>query len=165
MKITVSRETFLDRLGIVARGTSARSAIQALSGVLLNFADGKSELQATDADLGIRAGLAAEVATPGAVVVPGRLLLDVVRSLSADTIVLEHRQSEQDVEVSGGSATFHLRTLPLEDFPLSYRPISVIEPSHPYILASVSDGDLRLFERGQRPGVAVADEVLGVEPA
>jgi len=51
------------------------------------------------------------------VVVPGRLLLDVARSLPQDSISVEYRASKQDVEVISGSASFHLRTLPLEDFP------------------------------------------------
>jgi DNA polymerase-3 subunit beta len=50
-------------------------------------------------------------------VLPGRLLLDVVRSLPQDELTLEYRSSQQDVEVVAGSASFHLRTLPAEDFP------------------------------------------------
>ena len=117
MKLVISRETFLDRLGVVARGVSTRSAIQTLSGVLLRVEDGTSELQATDTELGIRASVDSTVEREGAVVVPGRLLLDVARSLPNDSVTLEYRAAEQDVEVKSGPATFHLRTLPLEDFP------------------------------------------------
>ncbi len=53
----------------------------------------------------------------GSVVVPGRLLLDVVRALPKDEVSIEHRTTEQDVEVVSGPAKFHLRTLPLDDFP------------------------------------------------
>ena len=118
MKLSVSRETFLDQLGTVARGVSTRSAIQTLSGVLITLEGGKAELQATDTDLGIRASLDAEIAAEGSVVVPGRLLLDVARSLPKESLTLEYRPSEQDVEVVSGSARFHLRTLPREDFPI-----------------------------------------------
>jgi DNA polymerase-3 subunit beta len=117
LKLVVSREAFLDRLGVVARGVSTRSAIQTLSGVLLHVADGRAELRATDTELGIRAGVEANVERDGSVVIPGRLLLDVARSLPGDSISLEYRASEQDVEVKAGPSTFHLRTLPLEDFP------------------------------------------------
>jgi DNA polymerase-3 subunit beta len=117
LKLTVSRETFLSQLSVVARGVSTRSAIQTLAGVRLQFQDGTAELQATDTDLGIRATLDADVASEGAVVVPGRLLLDVARSLPKDSVSLEYRSSSQDVEVISGSAKFHLRTLPLDDFP------------------------------------------------
>ena len=46
-----------------------------------------------------------------------RLFLDVVRALPADTVGLELRSAEQDLEIVSGSATFHLRTLRLDDFP------------------------------------------------
>jgi DNA polymerase-3 subunit beta len=117
MKLTVSRETLLARLGVAVRGVSTRSAIQTLAGVLIHIRDGKVELQATDMELGIRVGLEAGETADGTAVVPGRLLLDVVRSLPKDDVTLEYRSSQQDVEVVSGPAKFHLRTLPAEDFP------------------------------------------------
>ena len=117
MKLTVSRETFLARLGIAVRGASTRSAIQTLSGVLVRVDDGKPELQATDMELGVRVALEARDSSPGQAVIPARLLLDVVRSLPKDELTLEYRSSHQDVEVVSGPARFHLRTLPTEDFP------------------------------------------------
>jgi DNA polymerase-3 subunit beta len=117
VKLDVSRETLLARLGIAVRGVSTRSAIQTLAGVLLQVDDGKAELQATDMELGVRVGLDASESADGTAVVPGRLLLDVVRSLPQDRVSLEYRSSQQDVEVVSGSARFHLRTLPSEDFP------------------------------------------------
>jgi DNA polymerase-3 subunit beta len=68
-------------------------------------------------ELGVRVGLEVGEASPGVAVVPGRLLLDVVRSLPQDELTLEYRSSQQDVELLGGTARFHLRTLPPEDFP------------------------------------------------
>src|SRR5215211_4635535 len=117
MKLTVSRETFLARLAIAVRGVSTRSAIQTLSGVLVRIENGRIELQATDMEMGIRVGVAATDADEGTVVLPGRLLLDVVRSLPQDELSLEYRSARQDVEVVSGGARFHLRTLPSEDFP------------------------------------------------
>src|SRR5512147_333902 len=69
-------------------------------------------------EIGIRVKVDAEVETGGTpVVLPGRLLLDVVRSLPNDDLALEYRSQTQDVEVVSGTAKFHLRTLPTEDFP------------------------------------------------
>jgi DNA polymerase-3 subunit beta len=117
MKFTISRDKFLQQLGIAVRGVSTRSAIQTLSGVLLRAGDGAVELQATDMELGVRVRVEASPDRDGAVVVPGRLLLDVVRALPKDEVSIEHRTTEQDVEVVSGPARFHLRTLPLDDFP------------------------------------------------
>src|SRR5919204_677406 len=117
MKFSISRDQFLTQLGIAVRGVSTRSAIQTLAGVMIRAGEGSVELQATDMELGIRVRVDTAPERDGAVVLPGRLLLDVVRSLPQDDLSLEHRTSEQDVEVVSGPAKFHLRTLPLDDFP------------------------------------------------
>jgi DNA polymerase-3 subunit beta len=79
--------------------------------------DRSPELLATDMEIGLRVPLAAEVERPGSVVLPARLLLDVVRSLSGDQLTMELRSAEQDIELICGASTFHLRTLRAEDFP------------------------------------------------
>src|SRR5215216_3098019 len=117
LKLSVSRETFLARLGIAVRGASTRGPVPSLAGVLLSVEDGRAELQATDMELGVRVSLETSDSTAGQAVVPGRLLLDVVRSLPKDDLTLEFRSAEQDVEVVSGPSKFHLRTLPTEDFP------------------------------------------------
>ncbi len=68
-------------------------------------------------DVGLRVPLEAEVTREGTVVLPARLLLDVVRSLPAEGVSLELRSAEQDVELVSGNATFHIRTLRGDDFP------------------------------------------------
>ena len=117
MKISCEREALLRQLQTVSRVPSTRSAIQALSGVQLIASAGGCELQATDMDVGLRVPLEAEIVREGTVVLPARLLLDVVRLLPAEGVSLELRASEQDVELVSGNATFHIRTLRAEDFP------------------------------------------------
>jgi DNA polymerase-3 subunit beta len=117
MKFSTSREQFTAQLGVAVRGVATRSAIQTLSGVLLLADKDGLELQATDMELGIRVTLDAAVEREGAAVLPGRLLLDVVRALPQSELSLEYRSTEQDVELVGGASRFHLRTLPREDFP------------------------------------------------
>src|SRR4051812_29640771 len=68
-------------------------------------------------ELGVRVALETTESTPGRAVIPGRLLLDVVRSLPTDQLSLEYRSAQQDVEVVAGPSRFPLRTLPPEDFP------------------------------------------------
>jgi len=117
VKITASTSELLHHLQTLARVASTRSAIQALSGVKIAAAEGSIELQATDTDLSIRMPMNGTVDKPGAVVLPARLLLEVVRQLGAGEVTLELRGEEQDVEVQSGTAQYHLRTLRLEDFP------------------------------------------------
>lgn len=117
MKASVSRETLMRRLGIVARAASTRSAVQTLSGVMFHAEADGLELRATDMDMAIRVVFDAQVEREGRVILPARLLVEVIRSLPRDDLVIEHRPAEDDVRVSSGSAEFHLRVLPAEDFP------------------------------------------------
>lgn len=118
MKLSLSTADLLAQLQTTTRVASTRSAVQALSGVMISATEGAPpELLATDTEIGLRVPLSAEVERPGVVVLPARLFLDVVRTLPADRLTLELRTSEQDVELICGSATFHLRTLRSEDFP------------------------------------------------
>src|SRR5215203_1775798 len=117
MKVSTSRTELFTELQTVTRAASTRSAVQALSGVQLTAKAGAIELRATDMEIGLRVPLQGEVIRDGAVVLPARLLVDVVRSLPGDSVTLEVRPAEQDVEIVSGAATFHIRTLRLEDFP------------------------------------------------
>ena len=117
MKVSTARDVLFAQLQTVTRAASTRSAVQALSGVQLQARAGAIELRATDMEIGLRVPLDGEIVRDGAVVLPARLLVDVVRALPGATVTLELRPSEQDVEIVAGSATFHIRTLRLEDFP------------------------------------------------
>ncbi|HWX73951.1 MAG TPA: DNA polymerase III subunit beta, partial [Solirubrobacteraceae bacterium] len=118
MKLTIPTAELLAQLQTVSRVASTRSAVQALAGVMISAGEeGRAELLATDMEIGLRVPVQAEVARPGSVVLPARLLLDVVRSLPAQELTLELRSAEQDVELKSGAATFHLRTFRTEDFP------------------------------------------------
>ncbi len=117
MKISLDRDVLVAQLQTVSRVASTRSAIQALSGVQFSAGSGACELRATDMDVGLRVPLEAEIVRDGVVVLPARLLLDVVRSLPAQAVSIELRGAENDVELVSGNATFHIRTLRAEDFP------------------------------------------------
>src|SRR5205814_5435197 len=53
----------------------------------------------------------------GEVVVPGRLLLDIVRSLPDSDVQFEHRSDEAMLLISSGSASYRVHTYAAEDFP------------------------------------------------
>jgi DNA polymerase-3 subunit beta len=117
VKISLEREVLLTQLQTVSRVASTRSAIQALSGIQIVASSTGCELRATDMDVALRVPLEAEVAREGVVVLPARLLVDVIRALPAAQVSLELRPAEQDIEIMSGNATFHIRTLRSEDFP------------------------------------------------
>jgi len=117
VKLSTSRDHLVTQLGTAIRAISTRSAIQALSGTRIEVREGRIELQATDMEIGLRVPLEGTADADGSVVLPGRLFLDVVRSLPADTLTLALRAVEQDVEIVSGNARFHIRTLRGDEFP------------------------------------------------
>jgi DNA polymerase III subunit beta len=117
VKLSTSSQELLAELGVVSRVASTRSAVQALAGVQIVAEESAVELRATDMEVALRVPLSANVERPGMVVLPARLLLDVVRQLPGGDVSLELRPTEQDVEIVAGPARFHIRTLRAEDFP------------------------------------------------
>ena len=117
MKLTTKRDELVAKLSVVSRAVSTRAATQSLSGILLSANGDGVSLCATDLELGLKTSLGAETAGEGSVLLPGRLLAEVSRSLGAPEVEIELRESERDVEIRSGSSSFHLRVLPSEDFP------------------------------------------------
>jgi DNA polymerase-3 subunit beta len=117
LKISAPREELTRQLGVVARAASTRTTVQVLAGVLLRAEAGRLELAATDMEISLRSSLEAEVESEGAVVVPSKLLADLVRLLPADEVSIEHRSGEGVVEIVSGAATYRLHTYNAEDFP------------------------------------------------
>jgi DNA polymerase-3 subunit beta len=117
LKLTTKREELVSKLSVVSRAVSTRAATQALSGILLSADEQGVTLAATDGEMGLRTALDAEHDSAGAVLLPGRLLAELTRSLGEAEIEIELRESERDVEIHSGASSFHLRVLPAEDFP------------------------------------------------
>jgi DNA polymerase-3 subunit beta len=127
MKTSCSSDELTQRLGVVSRAVSARTSVQVLLGVLLRAEAGRLHLAATDMELSLRTSLEAEVEDEGAVVVPGRLLVELARLLPAGDVVLEHRPDEGLVRIECGSASYRLHTYSVEDFPRLPDP-ALLEP-------------------------------------
>ena len=117
LKISCPRDELTRQLGIVARAASTRTTVQVLAGVLLRAEDGRLDLSATDMEISLRTSLEAEVASEGAVVVPGKLLVDLARLLPGEDVSIEHRQGEGVVEIVSGAASYRIHTYNAEDFP------------------------------------------------
>jgi DNA polymerase-3 subunit beta len=117
LKLTTKREELVSKLSIVSRAVSTRATTQALSGILLSATESTVALSATDGEMGLRTEIDAAVASPGTVLLPGRLLAELARSLGEESVEIELREAERDVEIRSGGSRFHLRLLPAEDFP------------------------------------------------
>src|SRR5436309_11977437 len=117
MKVVCQRDELTQRLGVVARAVSTRASVQILSGVLLRAEAGRLHLAATDMELSLRSAVDAQIEGEGSVVVPGRLLVELVRLLPDSEVTIEHRADESVVHVTSGPSTSTLHTYAAEDFP------------------------------------------------
>ncbi|HTX70679.1 MAG TPA: DNA polymerase III subunit beta [Thermoleophilia bacterium] len=115
MKFTCDRSALVDKLGVLARGVSTRSALPVLSGILLQAGEGRLDLYSTDMELSIKATLQTPVERDGEIVVPARLFSDVVRNLADEDVAIE--AGEAAVKVSCGRASFSLNSWAAADFP------------------------------------------------
>ena len=117
LKIVCPRDEFVQKLGIVSRGVSTRTAVQILAGILFSVEGDSLVLAATDMELSLRTTVDARTEGEGSVVLPGRTLVEISRLLPADEVVIEHRREDGSVELSCGSSTYRLHTYGAEDFP------------------------------------------------
>jgi len=117
MRLTCPKEELAQKLAVVGRGVSTRTSVQILAGILLQAEAGRLSLAATDMEISLRVSLDADVGEEGAVVVPGRLLVDIVRLLPPGEVTIEHRAEEGIAHLRCGAASYQLHTYNAEDFP------------------------------------------------
>ena len=115
LKFRLVREDFADAVAWVARNLPTRPTVPVLAGVLLTGSDDGLKISGFDYEVSAEVQVAAEIASPGSVLVSGRLLSDITRALPAKPV---------DVSVEGtrvslvcGSARFSLPTMAVEDYP------------------------------------------------
>src|ERR1700690_3059314 len=114
MRLRIERDALAEAVAWVARALPARPVVPVLSGMLIEAGDGLS-LSCFDYDVSARIDAAAEVAEPGRVLVPGRLLAEIPRSLPAG--LAEFEDDVDSVWLRCGSADFTLVKLAAEEYP------------------------------------------------
>src|SRR4051794_41964429 len=80
LQVTVAKDELAQKLGIVSRAVSSRTAVLVLGGIQLRAEAGRPSLAATDMELSPRSSLEGTVGGGGEGVVPGPLLLGLPRS-------------------------------------------------------------------------------------
>src|SRR5487761_1493013 len=81
MEFTTRRSDLLKELDLAQGVAEKKTTIPILSNILLEVAESELRLSATDLELGLTCGCPAQVKTAGASAVPGKRLLEIVRSL------------------------------------------------------------------------------------
>jgi DNA polymerase-3 subunit beta len=103
MKATLDRSELLGALTVVSKGTSSRTTLPILSGILITASGDSLVLQATDLEISVKAAVKAAVDKAGETVAAGRLLAEIVRSMPESAITLE--MAGDKLSVSGAQSS------------------------------------------------------------
>jgi DNA polymerase-3 subunit beta len=118
MKLTADREKLLAPLQAVIGVVERRQTMPVLANVLLVARDGRLSITATDLEVELLASTTeVNVQQPGDITVPGRKLLDILRSLPEKLAVSLVVEAEK-VVIKAGRSRFSLSTLPAAEFPI-----------------------------------------------
>ena len=117
MRLRVDRDAFAEAVSWTARALPTRPAVPVLAGMRMELSEDGTALRMSGFDYEVSTRASVEVLSeePGAVLVPGRLLAEIVNNLPSGSVHIETEGPK--VRVSGGAARFTLITMPLEDYP------------------------------------------------
>ncbi|BBY06387.1 DNA polymerase III subunit beta [Mycobacterium noviomagense] len=115
LKFRLVRDDFAEAVAWVARNLPTRPTVPVLAGVLLTGSEDGLVISGFDYEVSAEVRVAAEIASPGTVLVSGRLLSDITRALP-DRPVDFHVDGTR-VSLTCGSARFSLPTMAVEDYP------------------------------------------------
>ena len=117
MKFSINREQLIKPLQQVASVVERRQTLPVLSNVLMVVSGDKVTLTGTDLELELVASLVVEgEVLDGETTVPARKLVDIVKSLPAESVIRFESDGEKMV-VRAGRSRFSLATLPSSEFP------------------------------------------------
>lgn len=115
MKLRLEHAPFAAAVADAARALPARPPAPVLAGLKLEAAAGQLTVAAFDYEVSAQAGLAADIAKAGSVLVPGRLLSDITRTVTGKNPV-ELELVGPRLVLTSGSTRYTLHTLP-EEYP------------------------------------------------
>jgi DNA polymerase III subunit beta len=116
MKFTITREKLQEGLVAVAASVPSKTTLPVLSNLLVEATRDGLRLSGTDLDIAVSTTIPASVDQEGAITLPARKLVEIVRELPSAAIRITS-SGEQRVAIECGKSKFKLLGLPKEEFP------------------------------------------------
>lgn len=116
MKIAVTKEALLEGLQRIQNVVSTRPTLPVLTNALLEADENGLRLTTTDLEVGIRCRIDARVERPGAITLPARKLVSIIRELPNSEIIIEV-DSKNAASIRCGASFFKIFGLPREEYP------------------------------------------------
>ena len=115
MRFVIERDLLSDGVAWVSRSLSSRPIMPVLLGVVIDAKKNGVHLSGYDLETSAKAEVKADVKEEGRVLVPGRLLSDITKTLPNKPVTISLEGNR--VNITSGSAKFALPTLPVSDYP------------------------------------------------
>jgi DNA polymerase-3 subunit beta len=121
VKFRCEREILADALATAGRAATSRTGtLPVLSGVRLDVVDDRLTVTGTDLELTIRLSVPVGGQHDGSVVVPARLVADIVKAMPSGAV--EVSLGDDELSISAGRSQFSVRPLSLGDYPAQVEP-------------------------------------------
>lgn len=117
VKTLIAQETLADALSVVSKAVSAKNTIPVLSGVLMQAKGSELLLRATDQELAIESTAPAQVLAEGAIVLPARLLTDLIRRIPFGDIEITVDPGNYTATIRWGRSQYLLHGFAADQFP------------------------------------------------
>ncbi len=117
MRFSINQSAFMNGVGTVQRAISTKNVLPPiLSGIYIEASGDHLVLRATDLEIGIECVIAANVHSEGAVVLPARHFVEIVRKLPEIEILFEEADNGQ-VRIGYGKSEILLNAYDADEFP------------------------------------------------
>ena len=116
MKFHCEKALIQNAISTASRAVSLKSTIPALEGLLLEAeSEGTIQITGYNQETGIRSSFSAEVDESGSLVLPARLLGEIIRKMPDDIVLFQ--EDDLKVHMACGMSEFDLMGIDPEDFP------------------------------------------------
>jgi DNA polymerase-3 subunit beta len=122
MKFTITRERLHEGLSAVAASVPTKTTLPVLANILVEATADGVRLSGTDLDIAVSMLIPAEIDEDGALTLPARKLVEIVRELPSAAIRVTST-GDQQVHLECGRSKFKLLGIPKEEFP-NFPPVS-----------------------------------------
>lgn len=116
MKIAATKEALLEGLQRIQNVVSTRPTLPVLTNALMEADENGLRLTTTDLEVGIRCRIDARVERGGAITLPARKLVSIIRELPNSEIIIEV-DSKNAASIRCGASYFKIFGLPREEYP------------------------------------------------
>ena len=116
MKVSVWQENLSKGLEMVARAASKRSTLPVLEHILLSTDGGRLRLSASNLELGMHVWIGAEVKEEGAVTIPAKTIVDLVKQFPNEQVDITADLERSTLALVCGGHVAHVKGLPADQF-------------------------------------------------